>query len=49
MLQEHIAGGMRQEQEAQGLLGSAEGAAVEAQERFDALQPNMQHAHAECR
>lgn len=47
--QGHLASSMRQEQEAQGLLGSAEGAVVEAQEQLEALQPGMQQAHAECR
>ncbi|KAK9839154.1 hypothetical protein WJX74_010625 [Apatococcus lobatus] len=47
--QEHLAGSMRQEQEAQGLLGSAEGALVEGQEQMEALQPRMQHALSECR
>ena len=40
---------MRQEQEAQGLLGAAEGALVEGQEQVEALQLRMQQALAECR
>ncbi len=48
-MQDGLAGSMKREQEAQGLLGPAEAAAVQAQEQLESLQEPMQHALADCR
>ena len=48
-MQERLAANMAGEQEAQGLLGAAESAAVQTQEQLEGLQGAMQQALTECR